>query len=39
MWDGHSYFNHSIPFLYGESVGSYIKLFFPPIGEHFKENP
>ena len=27
MSDGHSYFSHSIPFLYGDSVGGYIKRF------------
>ena len=39
MSDGHSYFNHSIPFLYGNSVRGYIKQFFLPIGKHFKEIP
>ena len=39
MSDGHSYFNHSIPFLYGDSVGGYVERFFYPLGKYFKENP
>ena len=39
MSNGHSYFSHLIPFLYGDSVGGYIKQFFLPIGKCFKENP
>ena len=38
MSDGHSYFSHSIPFLYGHS-GGYAKRFFLPTGKYFKENP
>ena len=38
MSDGHSHFSHSIPFLYWDSVGGYMKRFFLPIGEYFKEN-
>ena len=30
---------HSIPFLYGDNVGGYIKQFLFPIGKYFKENP
>ena len=37
MSDGHSYFNHSVPSLYGDSVRGYIKQFFLPIGKYFKE--
>ena len=37
MPDGRSSFSHSIPFLYGDSVGGYIKRFFLPIGKYFKE--
>ena len=36
--DGHSYFSHSSPFLYWDSVGGYIKQFFFPIGKYLKEN-
>ena len=39
MSDGHSYFNHSIPSLYGDSVRGCIKQFFLPIGKYFKEIP
>ena len=38
MSDGHSYFSHSIQFLYRDSVRGYIKRFFLPIGKYFKEN-
>ena len=37
--DGHSYFSHSFPFLYGDSAGGYIKRFFLPIGKYSKQNP
>ena len=39
MPDGYSYFSHQIPFLYGDSVGGYMKPFFLPVGKGFKENP
>ena len=39
MLDGRSPLSHSIPFLYGDSVGSYIKQLFLPIGKYLKENP
>ena len=39
MSDGSSYFSHSVPFLYEESVGGYIKRFFLPIEKYFKKNP
>ena len=38
MSDGHSNFSDSILFLYGDSVGGYIKRFFLPIGKCFKKN-
>ena len=38
MSDGHSYFSHSIQFLFGDSVGGYIKRFFFPVRNYFKEN-
>ena len=34
MANKHSYFSHSIPFLYGDSVKGYIKVFFLPIGKY-----
>ena len=39
MPDGYSYFSQSISFLYGNSVGGYIKRFFLPIGKDYTENP
>ena len=39
MSEGHSYFTHSIPFLYEDSVGGYIKRFFLSTGKYFKEIP
>ena len=38
MSDGRSSFSYSIPFLYGDSVGGYIKRVFLPVGKYFKEN-
>ena len=37
--DGHSFFSYSILFLYGDSVGGYIKRFFLQIGKYFTGNP
>ena len=31
MLDGHSYFSHSTPFLYGDSIGGYIKRFYRKV--------
>ena len=39
MSDGRSPFSHSSLFLYGDSVGDYMKRFFFPIGKYFTENP
>ena len=39
MSDGRLSLSHSIPFLYGDRFGGYIKQFFFPIGKYFKENP
>ena len=39
MSDEHSYFSYSIAFLYGDSVGGYIKQFFYSIIGYLKENP
>ena len=39
MYDRHSSFSHSFPFLYGDSVGGYVKRLFLPVGKYFKENP
>ena len=38
MSDGHSHFSYSIPFLYWDIIGDYIKQFVLPIGKYFKEN-
>ena len=38
MPDRNLYFSYLIPFLYGDSVGGYVKRFFLPIEKYFKEN-
>ena len=35
LLNGHSCFSHSVPFLYGDSVGGYSKRYFFPIGVIF----
>ena len=39
MSDGRSSFSRSVPLIYGDSVGGYIKRFFLPVGKYFEQNP
>ena len=39
MSDRYLYFNNSVQFLNGYSIGGYVKRIFLPIGNYFQENP